>query len=165
MQAAGEPRFAIIGAGMSGLLSAIKLREAGLDFTVFEKAERVGGTWRENTYPGIACDVPSHVYSFSFEQKSDWSRAFAESGEIQEYLLGLVEKWQLRSHLRLDTEIVSARFDEPSATWTLGTDDDACRRALLTALPYARRCLLVQSLTSLWWNASCSRTTRNARST
>ncbi len=63
MQGRDEPRFAIIGAGMSGILAAIRLKQAGMDFTVFEKADRVGGTWRENTYPGIACDVPSHLYS------------------------------------------------------------------------------------------------------
>ena len=118
--------IAIIGSGFAGIGAAIRLKQAGIhSFTIFERASEIGGTWRDNTYPGAACDVPSHVYSFSFEQKSDWSRAFAESGEIQEYLLGLVEKWQLRSHLRLDTEIVDARFDEPSATWTLSTDDHA----------------------------------------
>ncbi len=72
-QSPREPRFAVIGAGMSGILAAIKLKEAGLDFTVFEKEDRVGGTWRENTYPGIACDVPSHVYSYSFDVNPDWS--------------------------------------------------------------------------------------------
>ena len=71
-------RFAIIGAGMAGILSAIKLKEAGLtDFTVYEKADRVGGTWRENTYPGLSCDVPSHLYSYSFAPTPDWSHRFS----------------------------------------------------------------------------------------
>ena len=119
--------IAIIGSGFAGIGAAIQLKKAGIDsFTIFERANEIGGTWRDNTYPGAACDVPSHVYAFSFEQKPDWSRAFAESGEIQEYLLGLVEKWKLRSHLRLNTEIVDARFDEAGAKWTLTTDDDSC---------------------------------------
>ena len=76
-------RFAIIGAGMSGILSAVKLREAGLhDFTIYEKADRLGGTWRENTYPGIACDVPSHLYSYSFESNPDWSRHFSPARSL-----------------------------------------------------------------------------------
>ena len=71
-------RFVIIGAGMSGILAAIKLREAGYDdFVLYEKAERLGGTWRENTYPGIACDVPSHLYSYSFEPNPEWSHRFS----------------------------------------------------------------------------------------
>jgi len=117
--------IAIIGAGFAGIGTAIKLRKAGIDsFTIFERAPEIGGTWRDNTYPGAACDVPSHVYSLSFEPKSDWSRRFAESGEIQSYLLHLVEKWQLRSHLRCNTEIVEARFDEAAGSWTLTTDAD-----------------------------------------
>ena len=76
--ARADLRFVVIGAGMSGILSAIKLREAGFDdFVVYEKAERVGGTWRENTYPGISCDVPSHFYSYSFALNPEWSRRFA----------------------------------------------------------------------------------------
>jgi cation diffusion facilitator CzcD-associated flavoprotein CzcO len=120
-----QPDFpiAIIGAGFGGIGMAVQLLEAGIDsFTIFERAGEIGGTWRDNTYPGAACDVPSHVYSFSFEQNPRWSRAFAESWEIQEYLLGVVEKWQLRSRLRLDTEIVDARFDEAAGAWTLTTD-------------------------------------------
>ena len=120
----------IIGSGFAGIGAAIQLKKAGINsFTIFERANEIGGTWRDNTYPGAACDVPSHVYSFSFEQKPDWSRAFAESSEIQEYLLALVEKWKLRSHLRLNTEIVEARFDEESATWALTTDDDSSATA------------------------------------
>jgi cation diffusion facilitator CzcD-associated flavoprotein CzcO len=117
--------IAIIGAGFAGIATAIRLEQAGIhSFTIFERASEIGGTWRDNTYPGAACDVPSHVYSLSFEQTPAWSRRFAESGEIQRYLLGLVEKWQLRSHLRLDTEIVDARFDEEKGTWALTTGAD-----------------------------------------
>ena len=117
--------IAIIGAGFAGIGTAIRLRQAGIEsFTIFERADEIGGTWRDNTYPGAACDVPSHVYSFSFEPNPSWSRAFAESDEIQSYLLGVVEKWQLRSKMRLGTEIVDARFDEASGTWTLTTQND-----------------------------------------
>ena len=122
--------IAIIGAGFAGIGAAIQLEKAGIrSYTIFERAGEIGGTWRDNTYPGAACDVPSHVYSFSFEPNPGWSRAFAESGEIQDYLLGVVEKWNLRPHLRLDTEIVDARFDEEAGTWTLTTGDDETFKA------------------------------------
>jgi cation diffusion facilitator CzcD-associated flavoprotein CzcO len=80
-------RFIVIGAGLSGIMSAIKLEAAGYtDITVFEKAARPGGTWRDNTYPGIACDVPSHFYSYSFAPNSEWSSRYASGGEIQAYI-------------------------------------------------------------------------------
>ncbi|MFQ5417812.1 MAG: FAD-dependent oxidoreductase, partial [Myxococcota bacterium] len=102
MQSKNFP-IAIIGAGFSGIGTAIQLLKAGIDsFTIFERAGEIGGTWRDNTYPGCACDVPSDVYSFSFELNPNWTRAFSPWDEIQEYLLGVVEKWGLRSHLRLD---------------------------------------------------------------
>jgi cation diffusion facilitator CzcD-associated flavoprotein CzcO len=114
--------IAIIGAGFAGIGTAIQLLKAGIDsFTIFERADEIGGTWRDNTYPGAACDVPSHVYSFSFEPKPDWSRVFAESREIQGYLLDLVEKWNLRRQIRFGTEIVEANFDEEDGTWTLNS--------------------------------------------
>ncbi len=114
--------IAIIGAGFAGIGAAIQLLESGVEsFTIFERADEIGGTWRDNTYPGAACDVPSHVYSLSFEPNPNWSRRYATSGEIQDYLLGIVDKWQLREKMRLNTEIVEARFDEESGTWTLMT--------------------------------------------
>jgi cation diffusion facilitator CzcD-associated flavoprotein CzcO len=117
--------IAILGAGFAGIGTAIALLRAGIrEFTIFERAGEVGGTWRDNTYPGAACDVPSHVYSLSFEPNPDWSRAFAGSQEIQAYLLRLVEKWGLRKHLRLDTEIVEARWDEAGVRWALTTQRD-----------------------------------------
>ena len=114
--------IAIVGAGFAGIGAAIRLKQAGIDaFTLFERAGEVGGTWRDNTYPGAACDVPSHAYSLSFEPNPRWSHRFSPSEEIQRYLLGLVEKWQLRSHLRLGREVVAARFDEAKGEWTLET--------------------------------------------
>ncbi len=117
--------IAIIGAGFAGIGAAIRLLQAGISsFTLFERAGEFGGTWRDNTYPGAACDVPSHVYSLSFEPNPEWTRNFAGSGEIQAYLLRLVEKWRLREHLRPNTEIVDAHFDETAGTWTLTTARD-----------------------------------------
>ncbi len=117
--------IAIIGAGFSGIGTAIQLKKAGVDsFTIFERASDVGGTWRDNTYPGAACDVPSHAYSLSFEQRPGWSRRYAESGEIHDYLKSITNKWNLREHTRFDTEIVDARFDEDEGSWTLTTADN-----------------------------------------
>ncbi|MFT4571602.1 MAG: cation diffusion facilitator CzcD-associated flavoprotein CzcO [Hyphomicrobiaceae bacterium] len=118
----GDFQIAIIGSGFGGIGMAIALKKAGIDdFVIFERANEIGGTWRDNTYPGAACDVPSHVYSFSFEPNPNWSRAFARSGEIQQYLLGVVEKYGLRRHLRLNTNITNARFEEADGSWTLTT--------------------------------------------
>jgi cation diffusion facilitator CzcD-associated flavoprotein CzcO len=125
-----ELPIAIIGAGFAGIGMGIRLLKAGIrSFTIFERAGEIGGTWRDNTYPGAACDVPSHVYSYSFEPYPGWSRVFAESGEIQDYLLRVVDKWKLRPHLRLSTEIVEARFDEAQGSWLLTTGADETIRA------------------------------------
>jgi cation diffusion facilitator CzcD-associated flavoprotein CzcO len=117
-----NPSIAIIGAGFAGIGTAIRLKQSGIEsFTIFERAGEIGGTWRDNTYPGAACDVPSHVYSLSFEPNPGWTRKFSPSEEIQAYLLRLVEKWKLRPHLRLGTEIAEARFDESPGEWVLTT--------------------------------------------
>ena len=115
--------IAIVGAGFAGIGSAIQLKQAGIEsFTMFERAGDVGGTWRDNTYPGAACDVPSHAYSLSFEQNPNWSRRYSPASEIQAYLLGITDKWNLRDHLRLNTAITGAKFDEGRGTWTLTTN-------------------------------------------
>jgi cation diffusion facilitator CzcD-associated flavoprotein CzcO len=104
-------RFAIIGAGMSGILTAIKLKERGItDFVIYEKAPRLGGTWRDNTYPGLSCDVPSHVYAYSFELKSDWTHRFSPGAEIQGYFEGVAGKYGLDPHFRFDSEIERAEY-------------------------------------------------------
>ncbi len=106
-------RFAIIGAGMAGILSAIRLRELGLDeFTVYEKADRLGGTWRDNTYPGLTCDVPSPLYSYSFAPNPEWSRHYSPGGEIQSYLEGVAREHGVERFMRFGEEVVSARFDD-----------------------------------------------------
>ncbi|MGH8985989.1 MAG: flavin-containing monooxygenase [Acidimicrobiia bacterium] len=113
-------RFAIVGAGMSGILSAIKLNEAGLtDFTVYEKADRLGGTWRENTYPGLACDVPSHLYSYSFAPSPGWSHRYSPGGEIQGYFERVARQHEIERHIRFGDEVTSCRFNH--GRWQLET--------------------------------------------
>src|ERR687893_893369 len=91
----------VIGAGFSGLGMAIQLKRDGQDdFVVLEKADDVGGTWRDNTYPGCACDIQSHMYSFSFEQNPDWSRLFSGQPEIWDYLSRVTDKYKLRRYIR-----------------------------------------------------------------
>ncbi len=108
----------IVGTGFSGIGAAIKLKEAGIDdFVLFDKADAVAGTWRENTYPGCACDVPSHMYSFSFEQNPDWSEMYAPQQEIRDYLERVTDKYGIRPHLRLGVRAVSATWDEAAGVW------------------------------------------------
>ncbi len=116
------PHVTVIGSGVGGLCMAMQLENAGLtNFEIVEKADDIGGTWRDNTYPGCACDVPSHFYSFSFEGRSDWSRTFPPQKEIYAYLESLVEKYKLRGKTRFNTEIEKAEFDETSQKWKLHT--------------------------------------------
>jgi len=114
------PTVAIVGGGLSGLATAIQLVRAGVrSFTVLEQSDGVGGTWRDNVYPGAACDVPSHLYSFSFAPRTDWSRRFAEQPEILDYAEDLVRRHHLGPHLRTGTTVTSAAYDEATATWRL----------------------------------------------
>jgi cation diffusion facilitator CzcD-associated flavoprotein CzcO len=116
-----DPAVAVVGAGMSGLCVAIALLRSGItDVTVYEKADEVGGTWRENTYPGLTCDVPSRVYQYSFATNPNWSRFFSPGDEIQAYFCGVADRFALRDRIRFGTEIVSARFD--GRRWVLRTN-------------------------------------------
>jgi cation diffusion facilitator CzcD-associated flavoprotein CzcO len=115
------PSVVIVGGGLSGLAMAIQLVRSGIrDFTIIEQSDGVGGTWRDNTYPGSGCDVPSHLYSFSFAPKSDWSRRFAEQPEILTYAERCVRQFQLEPHLRLRTTVRRADFDDISGRWRVG---------------------------------------------
>jgi cation diffusion facilitator CzcD-associated flavoprotein CzcO len=119
----------IVGTGFSGIGMAIALKQAGLrDFVILEKADRVGGTWRENTYPGCACDIRSHLYSFSFAPKTDWSREFATQPEILGYIEHCVDAYGLRPHIRFGAEMTGAEYDEASAAWDITTADGAVLR-------------------------------------
>ena len=111
---------AIIGTGFAGLGMAIRLRQTGVtDFVVLEKAASVGGTWRDNHYPGCACDVQSHVYSFSFAPNPRWTRMFAPQPEIRAYLEDCVQRFGIGSHLRLNHELQRAEYDEAAQRWRL----------------------------------------------
>lgn len=113
----------IIGAGFTGLGTAIKLKEAGVDdLVILERADRVGGTWRDATYPGAACDIPSLLYSFSFAKNPGWSRAYSPSNEIQAHIEGLVGEHDLERHLRFETEVLRLEFDRAEARWEIVTD-------------------------------------------
>src|SRR5580693_4072458 len=106
-------RFVVIGAGMAGVLSAIKLLEAGFeDVVVYEKADRLGGTWRENTYPGVACDVPSQLYSYSFALNPEWSHVFSPGAEILDYLQEVADARGLSSYIHYGTEVTGLTFSD-----------------------------------------------------
>jgi cation diffusion facilitator CzcD-associated flavoprotein CzcO len=116
--------IAIIGAGFAGLGMATRLLAAGRrDFVVLERASSVGGTWRDNTYPGVACDVPAHLYSYSFELNPGWTQPYARQHEIHAYLEHCAAKYGVHPHLRFNTGVRDASYHEPSATWTLTLDD------------------------------------------
>jgi 4-hydroxyacetophenone monooxygenase len=109
----------IIGAGISGLALGIKLKGAGVPFTILEKNPDIGGTWLENTYPGCGVDTPSHLYSFSFAPNTEWSRFFAKRPEVHTYLERLVEENGLRPFIKFSHEVVRAEYDDVSAAWTV----------------------------------------------
>lgn len=117
-----RPRVLVIGAGFGGLAAAYELSRDGLaDVTVLEKADDVGGVWRENTYPGAACDVPSNLYSYSFARKTNWGRRYAEQPDILGYIHDTADRYGLRDLVRTGVEVTSARYDEGSATWRVTT--------------------------------------------
>src|SRR5436309_8685406 len=114
--------IAIVGAGFGGLGLGVRLKQAGLDsFAIFDRDEGPGGTWRANTYPGLSCDIPSHLYSFSFAPNPDWSHRYAPQEEILAYLERLVDEHGLRERLRPRTEVHSARFDPAARRWRIDT--------------------------------------------
>src|SRR3954469_15910117 len=107
-----QPTVAIIGAGVGGLCLAMQLKRAGFHrFTIFEKSDRVGGTWHDNTYPGAGCDVPSHLYCFSFAPNPDWSRRYPLQPEIHRYLESCAREHGVLPHVRFRCAVTAARFD------------------------------------------------------
>ena len=128
----GKSQIAIIGSGFGGIGLAIQLRKTGIeDFTIYERADDIGGVRRDNTYPGAACDVRSHFYSFSFEPNPDWSRVYSPQPEILAYFERCVEKYGVTPHLRLGQEVTAARFDEDRGLWIL----DIAGRAPVEPIP------------------------------
>ncbi|TMC07167.1 MAG: NAD(P)/FAD-dependent oxidoreductase [Chloroflexi bacterium] len=138
-----ELDVAIVGAGFGGLGMATRLRGTGLTYAIFEKAARIGGTWRENTYPGAGCDVPSHLYSFSFHQRS-WPRRYSGQAEILAYLEELCDHYGLRPRLRLGAEVSAVAFDEERGRWrlTLGGGEEVVARVVVSSVGQLNRPLL-----------------------
>jgi cation diffusion facilitator CzcD-associated flavoprotein CzcO len=121
-------RVVVVGAGMSGILAAITLEEAGVDdVVVYEKADRLGGTWRENTYPGLSCDIPSHFYSYSFALNPEWSRRFAPGAEIQAYFEDVARRWGVERRIRHGREVRRCVFER--GRWRLAFADGAADEA------------------------------------
>jgi cation diffusion facilitator CzcD-associated flavoprotein CzcO len=117
-----EVRVAVVGAGMSGIGAAVLMRRAGIeDFVLLERAVEPGGTWRDNTYPGCACDVPTALYSYSFAPKPDWSRAFAPQAEIRRYLLDVAGAHGVGDHIRCGADVLGAEWDEGRRRWLVRT--------------------------------------------
>ncbi|MFF4032205.1 flavin-containing monooxygenase [Streptomyces sviceus] len=115
-------RVAVVGSGFGGLGAAVRLRREGVtDFVVLERADSVGGTWRDNSYPGCACDVPSHLYSFSFAPHPDWPRTFSGQEHIRAYLEHVTDVFRLRPHIRLNSEVKRMTWDGEKLRWDIET--------------------------------------------
>ncbi len=112
---------AIVGSGFAGLGTAIRLRQAGIEFAVFEKADRLGGTWRDNSYPGSRCDVPSHLYSFSFAPNPGWTHTYPTQGELWEYLEETARRFEVADAIRFGQEVEQARWDGEAGHWEIDT--------------------------------------------
>ncbi|TCJ28286.1 flavin-containing monooxygenase [Nocardioides jejuensis] len=114
------PRIAVIGTGFGGIAAVIELKKRGFhDIVMLEKGSDVGGVWRENTYPGAACDVPSPFYSYSFEPNPRWPHRFSRQPAILDYIHGVVDKYDVRRHIRLNAEVTGAAYDDATGTWTV----------------------------------------------
>ncbi len=130
----------VIGCGQSGLLAAIRLQQAGIPFTVIEKNPGVGGTWWENSYPGARVDVGNHFYCYSFEPDDHWTEFFAQQPELQAYFQGVMERHDITEHVRFNTRVLSATWDENTATWSVtvanpdGTEETLVARAVISAV-------------------------------
>ncbi|MFD4430635.1 flavin-containing monooxygenase, partial [Nocardia sp. NPDC058497] len=126
MTATEHHHIVVIGAGFGGIGLAIKLREAGFDdLVILERAADLGGTWQANTYPGSACDVPSHLYSYSFAPNPDWSRTYGQQAEILGYIRDVATKFDVVDHIRLNTELLEAHWDEDRSLWRIETSQGA----------------------------------------
>ena len=135
----------VVGCGESGLLAGIRLQEAGIPFTIVEKNAGVGGTWFENRYPGARVDVGNHFYCYSFEPSDHWTEYFAQQPELQAYFEGVMARHGIEPHIRFETEVLGAVWDEASATWAVrvrskdGTEDTLVARAVISAVGQLNR--------------------------
>jgi cation diffusion facilitator CzcD-associated flavoprotein CzcO len=132
-----QPSVLIIGAGFGGLGMAMELQKHGFgEFTILERAADLGGVWRENTYPGAGCDIPSPLYSYSYEPRTDWPRRFSMQSDILEYMRDVADRRGLTERIRFGSEVTDAEYDEPTRTWTVRTADGATLTAdvLVTAV-------------------------------
>jgi cation diffusion facilitator CzcD-associated flavoprotein CzcO len=115
----------VVGAGLGGVAAAITLKREGIeDFVILDKGDEIGGTWRDNRYPGVACDVPSAFYSYSFAPNPDWSRVFAPGDEIHRYVLRVATEHDVRRHIVFGTELLGATWDDDARHWIIETDHD-----------------------------------------
>src|SRR3954453_17612813 len=129
-----DHRIAILGTGFAGLGAAIRLKQAGIDdFVVLERADDVGGTWHHNTYPGCACDIPSHLYSFSFAPNPHWSETYSPQPEIRDYLRRTATDFGIRPHIRTGAEVGEAAWHEESQQWVVETSDGTVRARVLVS--------------------------------
>jgi cation diffusion facilitator CzcD-associated flavoprotein CzcO len=131
-----QTRIVIVGAGFGGIGLGVNLKKRGADdFVILEKSDSVGGVWHKNRYPGAACDVPAHLYSFSFELRPDWPQKFASQAEILRYLVDCARKYDLEPHIRFGAEVTEAQWDEQSNHWVVRTADQQVfhAQALVTA--------------------------------
>ena len=131
--AASKLPVVIVGAGMSGLLAGIRLQEAGIPFTIVEKNAEVGGTWFENQYPDCRVDNPSHLYSYSFEPNHEWPNHFSPQPVLLAYFKGVADKHRLRPHIRFETQVEEAAWDEATSTWRVRVRDKGGKVETLTA--------------------------------
>jgi len=126
--------IAVIGTGFSGIAMAVRLQEDGVeDFVLLERAAAVGGTWRDNSYPGCACDVPSHLYSLSFELNPAWRSTFSSQEEIWDYLRGCAERYGVLPHVRFDHEVLEATWWEDQQRWRIETSQGALTADVLVS--------------------------------
>lgn len=133
-----EPKVAIVGAGMSGLCMAVKLQDAGIDtYTIFEAADEVGGTWRDNTYPGLHCDVPSRFYSYSFRSNPDWTHLLPPGSEVQSYFSRVATERGIRPHIRFGTEVIAAVYRD-NQWWITTAAGEEPFDILITATGFLR---------------------------
>ena len=145
MSARSEFPVVVIGAGESGLLAGIRLKEAGIPFTIIEKNAGVGGTWWQNTYPGARVDVGNHFYCYSFEPTDEWNHFFAEQPELQAYFQRVMDKYDIGGHVRWETEVTEAAWDDESACWTVtardhnGSTQTFSARAVISAVGQLNR--------------------------